>query len=239
MDLPPALRYDQQIRIERPSDGAIDLPKPTPTFERWQGAMPSDTYGGKPVLDAGGEPAFAELAILRLLLRAGWDGVWVDTYRNQYRRGYWNRETSVTLPGPIETLLDSIADENESRSGCFDVCAWSSEAVLFAEATRAGHDQMRATQRRWVESAVPGRRVELSRRVRVAGVTSVGIPACVLRPTCGGNSPPAGATHGEAGSMQLFRYLFPKRPDCRLCPLSLTRSPTTFAASTSNSPPVP
>src|SRR5208283_2995904 len=39
------------------------------------------SYGNKVVLDFYSKPEFAELGILRLMQKSGWNGVWVDSYR--------------------------------------------------------------------------------------------------------------------------------------------------------------
>lgn len=58
----------------------VEIQVATPKFKVWSGAKISNTFGGKPLLDVNGEPAFAELAILDLFLKSGWDGRWVETY---------------------------------------------------------------------------------------------------------------------------------------------------------------
>lgn len=44
-----------------------------PRFRKWTGKPSHDTYNGKPVLEFNGEPAFAELVILRTFEEAGWE----------------------------------------------------------------------------------------------------------------------------------------------------------------------
>ena len=72
-----------------PSGRLAEIAKTITTFPAWRGVKPADRYGRKPVLNFGGRMAFAELAILWSLQREGWDGVWIDSYRRKYRRGYW------------------------------------------------------------------------------------------------------------------------------------------------------
>lgn len=106
------------------------------------------------VLDSGGEPTFAEIRILRLLEKAGWVGVWVDTFRRTYRKRYWQKEEPVELPTSKQQLISEVEEENGSASGCFDIYCWRGQAVLFAEAKRKNNDSIRETQRQWVESAL-------------------------------------------------------------------------------------
>jgi hypothetical protein len=132
----------------------VEVPTATPTFPKWKGETPNDTYGRKPVLDANGHPAFAELLILRHLERTGWSGIWIDTFRRTYRRHYWRDEPEITLPERVHQSLDAITDANGSASGCFDVCAWTDEDLLFVEAKRKHHDAIRETQKEWLERAL-------------------------------------------------------------------------------------
>jgi hypothetical protein len=72
--------------LKLPSGDSVSVPRCHCLFRLWQGKPIQDTYGGKAILEFDGEPVFAELAILGTLQRAGWDGVWVDTYRRKFRR---------------------------------------------------------------------------------------------------------------------------------------------------------
>lgn len=65
-------------QISFPSGETVQVQKRVFVFNLWTGA-PVDAYGGKPVIDVGGEPLFAELALLRHFQKEGYDGVWVDT----------------------------------------------------------------------------------------------------------------------------------------------------------------
>lgn len=138
------------------TDGRIvDVPKATPTFRPWSGPPPGDTYGGKPIVNNAGKPAFAELLILDAFRRDGWDGVWIDTYRNKFRVGYWDAEPLPDLPRRPGALLSRILEaRGTGRSGTWDVCCWRGEDIVFVEAKRAGHDKIRPTQITWLESAL-------------------------------------------------------------------------------------
>jgi hypothetical protein len=112
-----------------------------------------DTYGGKAVLDSGGKPVFAELAILEVLRKTGWDGVWVDTYRKKFRRSM--PPESCELPSRAEKLYERIRRANGGKtSGCFDVFAWKKGGYLFVESKRKSKDSIQKTQKAWVEAAL-------------------------------------------------------------------------------------
>lgn len=148
---PEPLRPTGREEVQLPSEGVILIPKATPSFRRWPGPPPVDTYGGKPIVILDGEPLFAELAILRLLRAVGWEGVWIDTYRNKRRVGM---DEYASLPPDQEALLQRIYQASGTRSGCFDVFCWREGAVLFAESKRKGYDSIRPTQVRWLSSAL-------------------------------------------------------------------------------------
>ena len=82
----------------------MQIPKVAPVFRLWSGEFTGDTYGNKPLFDVDGTPMVAELAILRLFLKDGWDGVWVDTFRKKYRTS-WEDEGVVRLSGDRLQLL--------------------------------------------------------------------------------------------------------------------------------------
>lgn len=155
MDLPTLLRPTGVERFTLADGRVIDVQHATPTFQRWAGPAPGDTYGSKPVVELAGEPAFVELAILELFRREGWDGVWIDTYRNKLRTGYWNVEPLVALPDRPGALLRRILDaRGTGRSGTWDVYCWRGDDVVFAEAKRAGKDSISPAQVTWLEAAL-------------------------------------------------------------------------------------
>jgi len=135
------------------SGRVVGVPKATPMFPTWKGAPVTDTYNGKAVLDAGGRPSFAELAILWALRDAGWDGVWIDTYRRKYRTGYWDAPP-VTLAGAPARLLERIYADLGARAGAWDVFCWRAGEVLFAESKRRGHDRIRSSQLAFLDAAL-------------------------------------------------------------------------------------
>ena len=153
MQYPNLLIPTTTEEIELPSGRVVQIPKANPLFEVWTGKPVSDTYGNKPILSFNGRPAFAELIILRILQNDGWNGVWVDTYRNEYRTAYWPKN-EVELPTEQQQLLQRIYKKADSNKGCWDVFCWKEEVRLFAESKRKGYDRIRGTQRRWLEAAI-------------------------------------------------------------------------------------
>jgi hypothetical protein len=154
------MRYPQFLtptsteEIVLPSGRIVHIPRATPVFRAWAGEPVGDSYGGKPVVEVNGEPAFAELAVRRMFCEDGWDGVWVDTYRNVYRIGYGEQGCKVTIPSEQEDLLGRIYERAGARKGCWDVYCWRNREVVFAEMKQQRRDRIRDTQRRWLEAAL-------------------------------------------------------------------------------------
>jgi hypothetical protein len=139
--------------LKLPSGDSVSVPRCQCLFRPWQGKPIRDTYGGKTILEFDGKPVFAELAILGTLQRAGWDGVWVDTYRRKFRRSL--PPDSCDLPSHERELYDRICRANGGRtSGCFDVFAWHKEKYLFIESKRESKDSIQATQKAWIDAAL-------------------------------------------------------------------------------------
>jgi hypothetical protein len=137
-----------------PNGDVLRVPKARPRFRRWCGSIPfslGPTLRNKDMLDAKGEPVFAELATLRLLETAGWQGVWVDSFHRCCRVA---PDRSITLPAERAALLEQIENRVGKRGGCFDVYAWRDGSVLFAELKLSGKDTIRESQCRWLAGAL-------------------------------------------------------------------------------------
>jgi hypothetical protein len=135
-----------------PSGRTVSIARCFHEFKLWEGPPLPDTYGRKAVLDSDGEPLFAELAILRLIEREGWQGVWIDTYRRNFRQSLSRH--SGNLPPHAASFLETANNGRKWRSGCPDVLAWRDSEYLFVEAKRRSKDAIRDTQRKWLEAAL-------------------------------------------------------------------------------------
>lgn len=153
MNYPVSLRPTTTESLTLPSGRIVAFPKATPTFTLWRGD-PVESYGRKTVLDIDGRPAFAELAILWSLQNAGWQGVWVDSFRHTFRTGYWNSAPQKALPQKPGSLSDETWNLAKRRSGVWDVFCWRDDRVLFCESKKAGRDRIRPSQRLFAESAL-------------------------------------------------------------------------------------
>ena len=137
-----------------PSGRIVDLPKAMPSFSVWRGEQPAYRYGKKPVVEFDGRIAFAELAILWTLQKAGWNGVWVDTSGRAFRTDYWNAPP-VELPQEPQTVLDRIsAIRGGKHRGTWDVFCWRDHEYLFAESKWRNHDSLKPNQLEWLDAAL-------------------------------------------------------------------------------------
>ena len=137
------------------SGRVISIPKAEMVFEPWQGELLSDTYGNKQVLDYERRPMFAELVVLSMLKNDGWDGVWVDSYRKQFREGMpRSAEGTRELPEGAAKFFSAVTAVTGFK-GCWDVFAWKGAGeFLFAECKRKAKDEVRDTQLVWLETCL-------------------------------------------------------------------------------------
>src|SRR5262249_19097688 len=135
------------------SGRTVQIRKAAPVFKLWRGRRLRDTYGGKSVLNFYHKPEFAELGILRIFEREGWEGVWVDTFPSKFRTRYWPRN-EVALPKNKQALLDMIHQTAGCRDGCFDVFCWKGRRYVFVESKRFAKDRIRDTQKLWIQAAL-------------------------------------------------------------------------------------
>lgn len=156
-DLPARLRPAGSEGVRLPSGRGVVLAKARLGLPLWRGE-PVYSFRGKPVLDLDGEPVYAELAILRLLERAGWRGAWVNAYRREFRTGLPNRTAPIGFAsGPASALVHRLIHERGSFVGCPDVAVADKRgAVLLVEAMRWGEGSGRLAAERlaWIAAAL-------------------------------------------------------------------------------------
>lgn len=110
-----------------------------------------------------GKPMFAELAIMHLFLKSGWQARWIETYarmKNPFYLSEWkddkykNQTPSPIMNNRITNLLKEIAILNGSYSGCWDVLGWKNDEITFAESKRFKKDRIRGTQINWLDAGL-------------------------------------------------------------------------------------
>lgn len=147
------------------NDHPVHVPKVELSLRRWEGAPLTHTFGGKPLIDFGGRPVFAELCVYELLRLCGWQARWVETYGAPATAPYHFTAWADERPGaqlhvPITELwvlgiLQDVAANNcGNYAGCWDVVGWHDSTILFAELKRRRKDRVRSTQHRWLAAGL-------------------------------------------------------------------------------------
>jgi VRR-NUC domain len=146
-----------EYSVTSPKSPKITIATWTIRFAKWLGKpldeLQKGSYKIKPLVEINGEPNFGELAILRLLQKDGWDGVWVDTYHDKFWKGLPDRTKPCSLPEKSQEIYDKIVTKHGRYGGFFDVFAWREQELLFAEYKGEG-DKLKPNQISWIEAAV-------------------------------------------------------------------------------------
>src|SRR3989344_2080486 len=158
MDIPQELQPTDKIEIQLSGKKIVFLPVSRLRFSTWKGDPVNFNYGSKPIINYRDEACFAELAILRILLEHGWDGVWVETYGGiHYLRSMpqtWSLKSKHTsIPHDKEDFLQKIW-KTAKTTACFDVFAWHGDRIVFFEAKKSGKDKLTSAQIRFIEGAL-------------------------------------------------------------------------------------
>jgi hypothetical protein len=127
-------------------------------FKKWTGRRPGFDFGRKPLIEYNGSCVFAEIAILKMLKRDGWNGVWVSTYGgcnflNTMPKSRKFSKYSKDIPEEKKELLEKIWKTGKTRA-CFDIFAWKKNEVIFCEAKRKSKDKLTLGQRKFIQAAL-------------------------------------------------------------------------------------
>jgi len=166
------LRVELKTPITMPSGRIIqDVAGVFMRFPKWTGTPFSDDFGKKAagLVQLDDEHLFAELAVLRLLEKAGWTGRWVNTYSGRgevwkYLTDWRDVPRAEQRNRPIEDaeprqLLARVAGLNKPAryAGCWDTFAWRGTDMAFFECKRTApkyKDLVRKEQEDWLRSAL-------------------------------------------------------------------------------------
>lgn len=132
----------------------IPIQKYSLSFSEWKGSFIPNTYGNKAVLNSDGEPLFAELTVLKLFYKNGWQGVWVDSYRKKYRVGLPDIIEPVEIPEDKQELIQKLRTATEQFGGCWDLFLWRDNQILFVELKRSKKDVIQNSQILWLEKSL-------------------------------------------------------------------------------------
>lgn len=148
-----------------PSGEKVRIPEYRTFFKKWEGQPLKQTFGGKALVDVDGAPMFAELAIMHLFIKAGWQARWVETYAtsdkepktlSEWKDDRYKNQVSVPIMNDAVTgCLEKIAALNgSSYAGCWDVLSWRDDRIIFAESKRLKKDRIQKTQLNWLEAGL-------------------------------------------------------------------------------------
>ncbi len=134
-------------------------------FNSWSGPEVERTWNKSPLVEYAGRGPFAELALLGLLEKEGWEGVWV--YRANKFTATWHPvhgpvpqqipEEPRNLYERISVRCKALCERFSVRGGsggCWDVLAWRGKEILFAEAKKQRKDFLQGSQHGWLEAAL-------------------------------------------------------------------------------------
>ena len=136
-----------------PNGHRVAVPKRTLVLIPWVGAPRRFTYGNKAEIDFEGEQLWAEIVMLRMLEREGFEGVWVDTYRRCFRPDMPPAECD--LPRHAQEAYEAIAGgKPHGAPGCWDLLVWQDEQIGFVELKRGKRNRIQPSQIRWLSTAL-------------------------------------------------------------------------------------
>ena len=111
------------------------IPKVELQLRQWEGISLTNTLNGKPLIDFGGRPVFAELCLYELVRLSGWQARWVKPYGAPAKAprlltAWADDQLTAQHHKPISdprvaSLLQRIADVNGGTYvGCWDIVGW-------------------------------------------------------------------------------------------------------------------
>lgn len=141
------------------------IPKCCIKLRKWGGAEIKESFGNKPFIEIDGAGMFAELAIMKLFEKSGWNARWVETYGTPANAPklltewkdipFVNQKHFPITDRRITEILSKISIcNNNTYSGAWDVLGWTDEKLLFVEAKRKKQDRIRVSQVNWFNAAI-------------------------------------------------------------------------------------
>ena len=163
-------RVPLRVPVHMPSGRMIhDVAGVFLRLPRWTGEPFADDFGKKAagMVALEGEHLFAEVAVLRLLERGGWDGRWVSTYGAKGEvwkyLTRWDdvpreeqRNRNIEEAEPRQVLARIASSRKKRYAGCWDIYAWRGDDFAFLQTRRGapGRDEVKADQADWLHMAL-------------------------------------------------------------------------------------
>ncbi len=146
--------YNEVERLTLSNGEEVQVPKISIGFKAWEGKPLTNAYGKKQLIDFGGKPLFAELAILELLKKEFWQGVWIDIKGRKYWNVFPGADKPAQLPVEQKIFLNGIIRGLGSYAGCWDLLAWQGNHHLFVISKQLKKDKIKPSQIRWLQACL-------------------------------------------------------------------------------------
>ena len=105
------------------------------------------TYLTKPVvLDSEKNGVWAELALLLIYKKEGYNGIWLDTFHKRFWSSREKLKEFDSLPQKIRNILGS------KRGGLWDLIVWKGDKIKFIESKHLLKDKIRTNQIKFMNS---------------------------------------------------------------------------------------
>ena len=132
---PPSLLPLEDAHIDLPRRGEVAVARFRAEFNRSPKPVATgfqEAWASKPQVSCDGQALFAEIAVLSLFKKEGWDGVWVDSPRHKYFDKMPTQSKGVTLDAYVGQLLARIRGTGErGKAVCWDLIVWHGRSVFF------------------------------------------------------------------------------------------------------------
>ena len=157
--IPSELAQVEDLPLDLEKRGRVSIPRYHVEFNANPGKSGIGLdrgYAMKPLVVVEKQAMFAEIAVLSMFTKLGWDGVWADAFHRKYFNKMPNQSKGASLATYINQTLTRIAENNgQSRSGCWDVILWVDRTLLFVQLkSLATGEEIKAARIGWLEAAL-------------------------------------------------------------------------------------
>jgi len=146
------------IAVTLPSGRTVEVTRLLRQETRRPEAIPRTSscwVPNKPTLDMDGLPTWAEIVLVQMLERHGWEARWVRNLRGGHD---FCHGVGQPKPMPREAAAMLAKIDHRARKtggGAWDVWAWKGESYLCLESRQhQGGDSLRPNQLAWLEAAI-------------------------------------------------------------------------------------
>jgi len=161
---PPSLLPLEDAHIDLPRRGEVPVARFRAEFNRSPKPVATgfqEAWASKPQVSCDGQALFAEIAVLSLFQKEGWDGVWVDSPRHKYFDKMPTQSKGVTLDAYVGQLLARIRGAGErGKAVCWDLIVWHGRSVFFVAVREAStfegsrSEGLRKSSLEWLEASL-------------------------------------------------------------------------------------